>query len=210
MNVEIPVHNLSAKAVDKISIADDVLGGRVNKSLLYEAVNMYRANQRAGTASTKTRGQVRGGGKKPWKQKHTGRARQGTIRAPQWRHGGIVFGPHPRDFSYELPTSVKRQALLSSLRAKWQDEELVVLDEVKVAQPKTKEVAGVVKAFGLTKRSLLITGEVDQNLARASRNLALLSVRRADELNAYDVLSHHKILFTKEALSLVLTRCQSR
>ncbi|MBI4355160.1 MAG: 50S ribosomal protein L4 [Candidatus Omnitrophica bacterium] len=208
--MEIPILNISAKAVDTLTLDSDVLGGRVNKAVLYEAVNMYRANQRAGTASTKTRGQVRGGGKKPWKQKHTGRARQGTIRAPQWRHGGIVFGPHPRDFSYDLSTRTKRQALLSSLRAKWQDQELVVLDDVRVQQPKTKEVSSVVKAFGLTKRSLLVTGRIDATLTRAARNLALLSVVRADEVNAYDVLSHHKILFTKEALSQVLTRCQSR
>ncbi|MBI3319151.1 MAG: 50S ribosomal protein L4, partial [Candidatus Omnitrophica bacterium] len=147
--------------------------------------------------STKTRGDVSGGGKKPWKQKHTGRARAGSIRSPLWRHGGVAMGPHPRSFRYELPKAIRRKALLESLKGKLQDQELVIVNELSAAEPKTKPFAGLADAFGVTQRSVIVLEMLNGPLVKSLRNLARFELRRADDLNAFDVLNSQKILLAK-------------
>ena len=202
----VAILNLQGQTVEQLRLDPARWGGAVNTALLYQAVRMYRANLRAGTAATKTRGEVSGGGKKPWKQKHTGRARAGSNRSPLWRHGGITFGPHPRDFSYRLPERIRRQALAQSLSAKLRDHEVIILDALKAQAPKTKPFAGLPKQFGIVKSSLIVLAELDAPTVLSLRNLEHLVLRRAQDLTAFDVLNHDKIVMTKEAWTTVERR----
>ena len=195
----VKVFNLQGQAVGQLTLDPALWGGSVNLRLLSQAVAMYRANRRAGTASTKTRGRVSGGGKKPWKQKHTGRARAGSIRSPLWRHGGVVFGPHPRSFAYRLPQAIRRRALQESLKGKLRDEELMVVDALQAEAPKTKPFAGLAKAFGVARKSVIVLEEPAAPLVKSLRNLAGFELRSAANLNAFDVLNAHKLLITKAA-----------
>ena len=204
--MELPVFDLTGKTTETLTLDDALWAGRTNLRLLAQALAMYRANQRAGTASTKTRGDVSGGGKKPWRQKHTGRARAGSIRSPLWRHGGVIFGPHPRDFSYRLPKAIRRKALLESLKGKLQDQELVVLNELRASEPKTKPFAGLSQTFQVQGRSVIVVEAWSPPLLKSLRNLAKFKLRRAEEVNAFDVLSAHKILLTKSAFQRVEQR----
>ena len=204
--MELSVVDLTGKTVEQLTLDEALWSGRPNLRLLSQAVAMYRANQRAGTASTKTRGDVSGGGKKPWRQKHTGRARAGSIRSPIWRHGGVVFGPHPRDFGYSLPKAIRRKALLESLKGKLRDQELVVLDELHASEPKTKPFTGLAKTFGVARTSVIVLEEFRAPLVKSLRNLARFKLRRAAELNAFDVLNAQKVLLTKAALTKVEER----
>lgn len=180
-----------------------VFNGKVNKAVLYQAVRMYEANRRQGTASTKTRAVVSGGGRKPWKQKGTGRARAGSIRSPLWKGGGVVFGPHPRDYSYTLPQNIRREALRSSLNSKYNEKDLLVLDEIKVDKPKTKEFKKVLDSLKLNEKALFVLDKIDENLKLASRNLKEVTLKRADDLNAMDVLKVKKLVLTKPALAII-------
>jgi len=204
--MELAVSDITGKTVEQLTLDEALWSGRPNLRLLAQAVAMYRANQRAGTASTKTRGDVSGGGKKPWRQKHTGRARAGSIRSPIWRHGGITFGPHPRDFGYSLPKAIRRKALLESLKGKLRDQELVVLDELTASEPKTKPFAGLAKTFSVARTSVIVLEEFRAPLVKSLRNLARFKLRRAAELNAFDVLNAQKVLLTKAALTQVEAR----
>ena len=204
--MDVSVVDLAGKSVGKLTLKDSMWGGHVNLRVVSQAVAMYRANQRSGTASTKTRGDVSGGGKKPWKQKHTGRARAGSIRSPIWRHGGVVFGPHPRDYSYTLPKAILRKALLESLKGKLRDSELVVVKEIEAEKPKTKPFAGLAKTFGVSKRSVLVLDVFNDPTLRSLRNLANFELRRAEDLNAFDVANAHKVLVTKQALQRIEER----
>lgn len=197
--MELPIVDLNGKATGTLTLKDDVWASPVNLRLLNQAMHMYRSNRRAGTASTKTRAHVSGGGKKPWKQKHTGRARAGSIRSPLWRGGGIVFGPHPRDFGYELPKQIRRKALVESLKGKIRDQELVILKELSATEPKTKPFAGLSKTFGAEKRSVIVLEQFQDATVKSLRNLASFELRRADDVNAFDVLNAHKVLVTKAA-----------
>jgi len=180
-----------------------VFDGKVNKAVLYQAVKMYEANQRQGNASTKTRAVVSGGGRKPWAQKHTGRARAGSIRSPLWKGGGTIFGPHPRDYSYTLPQNIRREALRSSLNSKYNEKDIVVLDEVRVDNPKTKEFKKVLDVNKLNEKALFVLDKIDNNLKLASRNLKNVTLKRADDLNALDVLHTKKLVLTKSALLIL-------
>jgi len=180
-----------------------VFDGKVNKAVLYQAVKMYEANQRQGNASTKTRAVVSGGGRKPWAQKHTGRARAGSIRSPLWKGGGTIFGPHPRDYSYTLPQNIRREALRSSLNSKYNEKDIVVLDEVRVDNPKTKEFKKVLDVNKLSEKALFVLDKIDNNLKLASRNLKNVTLKRADDLNALDVLHTKKLVLTKSALLIL-------
>ena len=204
--MELMVVDLTGKTTETLTLDEALWSGRPNLRLLSQAVAMYRANQRAGTASTKTRGDVSGGGKKPWKQKHTGRARAGSIRSPIWRHGGVAFGPHPRDFGYSLPKAIRRKALLESLKGKLRDQELVVLNELHTSEPKTKPFAGLAKTFGVARRSVIVLEEFHAPLVKSLRNLARFQLRRAAELNAFDVLNAQKVLLTRTAFERVEQR----
>ncbi len=204
--MNLPIVDLAGRTTETLTLDARVWEGPVNLRLLSQAVAMYRANARAGTASTKTRGDVSGGGKKPWKQKHTGRARAGSIRSPLWRHGGVAFGPHPRDFGYELPKAIRRKALLESLKGKLQDEELVVVSELAAAEPKTKPFAKLAETFKAPRRSLIVLEAFHEPVVKSLRNLAAFELRRCDDLNAFDVLNAHKVLLTKAAFERIQAR----
>ena len=197
--MELNICDPQGKEVGRLTLDEQLWGGAVNLALLSQAVAMYRTNLRAGTASTKTRGNVSGGGKKPWKQKHTGRARAGSIRSPLWRHGGSVFGPRPRPFFYRLPQTIRRQALTESLKGKLKDHELVVVEGLRADAPKTKPFAKLATAFAVQRTSLIVLNGESQALVKSLRNLAPFALRRADTLNALDVLNAHKVLVTKAA-----------
>ena len=197
--MELQVFDLQGKPTGAIQLDPALWEGRVNLRLISQAAAMYRTNLRAGTASTKTRGEVSGGGRKPWKQKHTGRARAGSIRSPLWRHGGSVFGPRPRDFSYRLPQAIRRRALLEVLKGKLRDEELVVLNELGAKVPKTKPFAGLAKAFGIARSSVIVLEESSAPLIKSLRNLEGFELRQVGNLNAFDVLNAHKVLLSQAA-----------
>ena len=198
---EIEIYNIKGESVGKIELDKEIFNGEVNEPIIHQVVRMYEANQRQGTASTKTRSDVRGGGRKPWKQKGTGRARAGTIRSPLWRGGGVVFGPHPRDYSYSVPKSIKRLALISSLNAKLNDKNMIVIDEIKLEKPKTKEFAAVLRNLKAERKPLLVLEEKDATVVRASRNIANLLLRDYKSLNAYEVLKQQKLVLTQKALA---------
>ncbi len=185
-----------------------VFGARVNKRLLDLVMKAYAGNQRRGTHDTKERAEVRGGGKKPWRQKGTGRARQGSRRAPQWRGGGTVFGPHPRDYDTALSDTMKQQALISALSLKNQGGHIKLVDDAKLGAPKTKELIELIKTLGLyDTRTLLIVGSADENLKRASSNLKeLCAIRLARDVNAYHIQRRQKLLIEKEAVSILEKR----
>ncbi|ABY92170.1 LSU ribosomal protein L4P [Thermoanaerobacter thermohydrosulfuricus] len=199
---KVAVYNVKGEQVGEIELKDSVFGVPVNVPVMHEAVLNYLANQRQGTHSTKTRGEVRGGGRKPWRQKGTGRARQGSIRAPQWIKGGIVFGPKPRDYSYKLPKKVKRLALKSALSSKVRDNEIIVLDEFKLDQPKTKKVVELLKNFNVDS-ALIVVPEGEKNVELSARNIPGVKTLYANYLNTYDILKYDKFIITKDAVGIV-------
>ena len=207
--MDVKVFDLHGTPVGQVALDAALWDGRVNLAVLSQAVAMYRTNRRAGTASTKTRGDVSGGGKKPFKQKHTGRARAGSIRSPLWRHGGSVFGPHPRNMHYRLPQAIRRKALLESLKGKLRDEELVVLDRLAAEAPKTKPFAGLAKTFGVQRKSVIVLDGPSDALVKSLRNLAPFELCSAENLNAFDVLNAHKILVTKDAFNRLQARVKN-
>ncbi len=191
--------DLSNKVVGTLDLADEVFGVRVNEDLLYEAVRHHLACVRRGTASTKTRHEVAGSGKKLWKQKGTGRARMGSIRSPLWRHGGTVHGPQPRDYSYKLPKKMQIGALKSALSAKLRDGELRVVTEFAVSEAKTKLMRKTLEGLDASRTILLVDNSANKNLALASRNLEGVKLVSSREVNVYDLLGHQHVLFTQEA-----------
>jgi len=205
------VYSLSGKKVDKFKLNPAIFNGEIRKPLLHQVMVMYRANQRQGTASTKTRKDVRGGGKKPWRQKGTGRARSGSIRNPIWRGGGVVFGPRPRDFSYTLPKKMKKHAIISGLSSKTKDKEIILIDkDPRPARPKTKEIKKVLTALKLyNKRTLFLCPKRDENLMLSCRNIRNLTLRLCDDFNAYDVLLNARILFSKETHDNIVKRLKA-
>src|SRR3989338_1268807 len=208
--MELKVFNLQGAETGQLSLDPVLWDERVNLRLLSQAVAMYRSNQRAGTASTKTRGDVSGGGKKPWKQKHTGRARAGSIRSPLWRHGGSVFGPRPRNMHYSLSKTIKRKALLESLKGKLRDQELVVVDRLVAETPKTKPFANLAKTFQVGKGSVIVLDGASEPLIKSLRNLSRFDLRSATNLNAFDVLNAQKVLVTKAAFERLEQRVKEQ
>jgi large subunit ribosomal protein L4 len=205
--ITLPIYNTEGKEVDSFKLDQSIFDGAVNTNAIYQAVLAYRAAQRKGLASTKTMGEVSGGGRKPWKQKGTGRARVGSIRSPLWRHGGVVFGPHPRDFSYALPAKIKKLALKSSLNAKINENEFFILDDLKIEKPKTKEAVKALSNLKIkTARTLLLLDKLDKNLRLALRNIDSLTVNRARDTHAYEVLAANKLIVTKEGLRELINR----
>ncbi len=192
--------NKENKSVGKADLPDELFGVEVRKGLLHEVVRNHLANRRQGTACTKTRGLVRGGGRKPYKQKGTGRARAGSNRSPLWKGGGTVFGPRPRDYSYKLPKKAKWLALSSALTAKFADGEVIIMDDITVAEPKTKAVRALLDGLGLKNNVLIVVPEKDEALERASRNIPRVNVARVKELNVYTILSHEKLLISRDAV----------
>ncbi len=200
---KVAVYNIQGEQIDEIELSEAVFGVEVNKSLLHDAVVMYNANQRQGTVATKTRGMVSGSTRKPWKQKGTGRARAGATRSPIWRHGGVTFGPQPRDYSYAIPKKARKAALRSALTAKVQAGEVIVLDQLEMNAPKTKEMAGILGKLNQGGKSLLVTAAYDSNIHLSIRNIEGSKASPAREINVYDVLYHGKVIFTKDAVASV-------
>jgi large subunit ribosomal protein L4 len=197
---EIEIKDRDNKTVEKINLREDVFGGQANRGILHKVVVNFLANQRQGTHSTKTKGFVSGGGKKPYRQKHTGRARAGSNRSPLWRGGGTIFGPLPRDYSYSVPKKVKRRALMAALYEKLSGNEIVVVDSIPIEKPKTKEIISILKNLGLDKKSLLIVlPEYNNTVALSARNIPGVAITKVTDLNTYDVISSNMLLVTKEA-----------
>ncbi len=197
---DVEIKDKNNNIVGKMNLSDDVFDIHAKEGVVHSAVVNFLANQRQGTHSTKTKGLVSGGGKKPWKQKGTGRARAGSIRSPLWRTGGIVFGPQPRDYSYKLPKKVKKLALMTAFYRKLADGEVVVIDNFAIEKPKTKEMKEILKNLGLTGKSILIVlPEKDNSVVLSARNIPSVSVTRTADLNTYDVIVHNVLLMTKDA-----------
>jgi large subunit ribosomal protein L4 len=198
--MKVKVYNMQGEEIEEIQLSDDIGQGEIKESLLREVVLAYQANQRQGTVSTKTRSEVRGGGRKPWIQKGTGRARAGSIRSPIWRGGGITFGPKPRNFKYSLSKRTKCSALKSSLRKKVKDGSVFILDKISLNGPKTKEMAKFLDSFSLKGRSLIIVNKWDDSLRRASSNIKGLRITLARLVCTFDILFYDNVFVTKEAL----------
>src|SRR5690348_14322181 len=197
----VKVKNLKNEEVGEVELSDKVFGAPLNKPLIYEAVKGYLANQRAGTSATKTRGDVRGSGKKLWKQKGTGRARIASLRSPLWKGGGNVHGPQPRDWSYELPKKMRRGAIRSVLSERLREGGLVVVENFDLQSPKTKEFAATLATFGFDKRILIVASLDNDNLALSSRNLPNVTYISPNGVNVYELLIHEHVAFTKDAVS---------
>jgi large subunit ribosomal protein L4 len=193
------VYSQSKQAVGEVELPEAIFAQPLRSHLLYETVKMQMANRRRGTVSTKTRAFVRGGGKKPWKQKGTGRARQGSTRAPQWVGGAASFGPLPRDYSYRMPASARKKALCVALSAKQREGNVVVLDRIEVASGKTKDMVRLLAGLEVKSALILVTTH-DEKLHRASRNIPGLKVIEVEGVNVYDILGHQHLLLTQDAL----------
>ncbi|BAC12076.1 50S ribosomal protein L4 [Oceanobacillus iheyensis] len=185
--------------VGDIELNDSVFGIEPNTHVLHEAVVMQRASLRQGTHAVKNRSEVRGGGRKPWRQKGTGRARQGSTRSPQWVGGGTVFGPTPRSYSYKLPKKVRRLALRSALSSKVNEESLLVLENISIDAPKTKEIVNILKGLQVDAKALIVLSEKDETVIRSANNLQNVTVLTVEELNILDLLMHDKLIITKDA-----------
>lgn len=205
---QVSLYTQAGKEKKKVTLNKEIFSAPVNQRLLDLVQKAFSANLRHGTASTKNRGEVRGGGRKPWRQKGTGRARHGSIRSPIWRGGGVAFGPRPRDYFVQLPQTMKENALISALSLRVREKNMFLLDEVKLKEPKTKEFVEILEALPLKKkRTLFVVKEADPFLVRSAQNLSgLVEIKRARELNAYHVLHWPKILIEEEALGVLESR----
>ena len=206
INNRLPVHDLEGKVVDNILLDMELFDGKVNKALLYEAKKMYENNRRRGTASTKTRADVSGGGIKPWRQKGTGRARVGSSRNPLWRHGGTIFGPHPRDFGYSIPKKAARKALLSGLNARLSEQMIKAVIKIELDEPKAKVSRGILDKLNVEGKALIIVDLLSDNVKLSFRNLEGVRLMEGRNLNARDVLLHDNIVIEKEAFEKLIER----
>ena len=205
-NTRLSVFNLKAEVVDQIQLDEKIFDGKVNETLLYEAKKMYEANKRQGNASTKTRAEVEGGGAKPWKQKGTGRARVGSSRNPIWRHGGIVFGPKPRDFRYSMPKKSVKKALISIINAKILEEKIKPIVKIELKENKTKEINNIINNFDIKKNVLIIVNESSKIINRCVRNIKNASIKEVRDFNMIDVLKKDTILIEKDAIKKLIER----
>ncbi|MGI6036824.1 MAG: 50S ribosomal protein L4 [Limnochordia bacterium] len=199
----VAVHNTAGEQVGELELSAKVFGAPVNVGLLHQAVRMYQARQRRGTAATKVRSLVSGGGRKPWRQKGTGRARHGSTRSPIWVGGGVVFGPQPRDYGFTMPKKQRRQALRSALSAKVNDGELIVLDQLQLDRPQTKAMHGILKNLGAEDSALIVTVDDSKNVYLSARNIPKVESIAAKDLNVLAVLRYKQVVMTKEAVAVV-------
>ncbi len=197
------VYNMSGKLVGEIELSEAVFGIAPNESVVHDVVKNHLANKRQGTQSALTRAEVSGGGRKPWKQKGTGRARQGSTRAPQWTHGGIVFAPKPRSYSYTLNKKSRRLALKSVLSAKASEQNIIVINSIKMDAPKTKEFAAFLSAVGAAGKSLVVTAAPDTNVVLSGRNIPGCEITFANLINVYDILNAQKLVVDQAALAKI-------
>lgn len=198
----VPVFNMEGEQVGELALRDDVWAVPVKPALIHQAVLMHLANRRQGTHSTKTRGEVSGGGRKPWRQKGTGRARHGSIRSPLWRHGGVVFGPKPREYGFTMPKKARRLALKSALSAKLRDGQVVVVDQLRLSEPKTRAMASVLKNLKVADRkALIVMGEKDPNVILAARNIPGVELLPPDALGVYPVVDADHLVLTRDGVA---------
>ena len=195
------LYNMQGSKVGDFELSAALFGAEVNKAVLHETVVNYLANQRQGTQSTKTRTEVSGGGAKPFRQKGTGRARQGSTRAPQWIKGGVALGPKPRDYSYSINKKVKKLAMVSALSAKAADECVMVIENLTMDEIKTKAIADMLKAMGVESKALIVTNEMEKNVYLSARNIEGVKASYVGMLNVYDVLNHDKFIVAKDAIA---------
>ena len=207
--MELDLIDRQGTPIEKIAVADSAFAVEVKTHLFHQVVRMQLANRRGGTASTKTRGEVSGGGRKPWRQKGTGRARQGSTRSPLWRGGGVALGPKPRNYAYKLPKKVRRAALCSALSMKAHEGLLKVIDRLDIPTPKTKQMVGFLKDLRVEKAVLILLADDNHNVQLAARNLPKVKVLRVEGLNIYDLLSHDYLICTREALLRLQERVAS-
>ncbi|MCX7927877.1 MAG: 50S ribosomal protein L4 [Candidatus Omnitrophica bacterium] len=210
--ITVPLISQEGKQLDTLKLDEKIFNDKIFPSSVYQTIKVYRANQRKGLASTKTRGEVSGGGKKPWRQKGTGRARVGSIRSPLWRHGGVVFGPHPRDFSTTLPTKMKALSLRYAITQKAKENNLFVIDNLKISEAKTQKIEEFLKNLNLLdkKKILFVLSAVDSIVTKAARNIKSLKLMRVQELNTYDTMNAQIVIITKEALDKLTNRLQKK
>ncbi len=199
---KVSVYNMEGKEVEKIDLSDAVFGVEVNEHLVHMAVVQQLANNRQGTQKAKTRSEVSGGGRKPWRQKGTGHARQGSIRAPQWKGGGVVFAPVPRDYSFKLNKKEKRAALKSALTSRLQAEKLIVVDEIKFDEIKTKKFAEVMSNLKVNK-GLVVLADNDKNVVASAKNMQFVNTTLVDQINVYDVMNGGTVVLTKDAVKKI-------
>jgi large subunit ribosomal protein L4 len=199
----IAVFNTEGQQVGEMDLNDSVFGADINEPVLHQAVQVYLANQRQGTQSAKTRAEVRGGGRKPWRQKGTGRARQGSIRSPQWTGGGVVFAPKPRDYSQKLPKKMRRLAMVSALSSKVADNQMIVLDSLSMEQPKTKFIVDMLKNLNVSRKALIVLEGKDETVRRSANNIQGVKTTLANTLNVYDILKYDTFVVTKDAIEAI-------
>ncbi len=199
----VAVFDMAGKEVSKMDLSDAIFGIKPNAAAVHAAVVNYLANQRQGTQSTLTRTEVRGGGRKPWRQKGTGHARQGSIRAPQWRHGGVALGPKPRSYNYTLNKKLKRLALKSALSSKVLDNDMIVLDSLTMDEFKTKTIAEMLKALEVNTKALLVLPSVDQKVIKSANNLPNVKTAQVNTLNVYDIVNYDKFIVVKDAVAKI-------
>jgi large subunit ribosomal protein L4 len=201
--MQVPVYDVQGKQVGEAELSDDIFAAPISEALMHQALVRQLANARLGTHKTKTRSDVRGGGRKPWRQKGTGRSRQGSIRAPQWRGGGAVFGPTPRSYRQKMPRKMRRQALRSALSVKAAESQLVLLDAMEMAEPKTKEMMGILQSLGVESSALILLPKRDDVILRSVHNLAEVRTLVAQYLNVRDLLKYDKILMPLASLEVI-------
>ena len=204
---KVKVYNINAEECGSLTLNDEVFKSPYNEALIHEVIVAYLANQRQGSKSTLTRTEVRGHAKKPWAQKHTGHARQGSTKGPQWTGGGVVFAPKPRDFSKKVNAKAKRVAFVSALSKKLEQKEITVLDKIEI-EPKTKEMQKVLDNFKFDKSTILVIDGANENILRASSNIPTLSVVDASLLNTYEVVANRNVVFTKDAIKKLQEACK--
>ena len=200
---KVNVYNVLGETVGEIEFNDEIFNIEINEHAVYEVVKNQLANKRQGTQSAKTRAEVRGGGRKPWRQKGTGRARQGSIRAPHWVGGGVVFAPKPRDYSYKVPKKVRRLAMKSALTSKVLNGEIIVLEELKLEEPKTKEMVKILENIKAGRKSLIVMDENNINVIKSARNIPNVQTTNVNTLNVYDILNFDSFIITKDAVKKV-------
>ena len=200
---KVDVFNMKGEVVEQIELSDDIFGVNVNVAAMHAAVVNQLANKRQGTQSTKTISEVRGGGKKPWRQKGTGRARQGSIRAVQWKGGGIALAPKPRSYSYTIPKKLKRLALKSALSSKVLENNIIVLDDLKLAEIKTKEFVKVLSNLNVDTSALVVMPSVDEKVVKSARNIPEVKTALVNTINTFDILKYQKFIITKDAVARV-------
>jgi large subunit ribosomal protein L4 len=201
---KVAVYNMDGNQISEMELNENTFGANVNVEAMHQVVRMLLANRRQGNQSSLTRAEVRGGGIKPWRQKGTGRARHGSIRSPQWRHGGVVFAPKPRSYRYSVPKKIKRIAMKSALSSKVVDNEIIVIDELNFAAPKTKQVVTMLDSLKAGKKILIVLADKNENVERSARNIEGVKMTLVNTLNVYDILNCDKFIITKEAAEKVM------